>query len=73
MAEIAEATDREIQYVPVPLDAFASALSEQGVPRDLVELLTYLFDEVLDGRNAHLTDGVLPGLLGRGLGPSLLG
>jgi len=23
-----------------------------------VRLLTYLFSEVLDGRNAHLTDGV---------------
>jgi uncharacterized protein YbjT (DUF2867 family) len=58
VAEIAEATGREIRYVPVPLDAFASALTEQGVPRDVVDLLTYLFGEVLDGRNAHLTDGV---------------
>ena len=24
----------------------------------MVELLTYLFGEVLDGRNAHLADGV---------------
>ena len=24
----------------------------------MVELLTYLFSEVLDGRNAHLADGV---------------
>jgi uncharacterized protein YbjT (DUF2867 family) len=58
VAEIAEATGREIRYAPVPLDAFASALTAQGVPRDVVDLLTYLFGEVLDGRNAHLTDGV---------------
>jgi uncharacterized protein YbjT (DUF2867 family) len=58
VAEIAEATGREIRYVPVPLDEFASALTEQGVPRDVVDLLTYLFNEVLDGRNAHVTDGV---------------
>jgi hypothetical protein len=28
------------------------------VPGDIAALLTYLFTEVLDGRNAHLTDGV---------------
>jgi hypothetical protein len=28
------------------------------VPAEFIELLTYLFGEVLDGRNAHLTDGV---------------
>jgi uncharacterized protein YbjT (DUF2867 family) len=56
--EIADATGREIRYVPVPLDAFASELAAGSYPRDVVELLTYLFGEVLDGRNAHLTDDV---------------
>jgi uncharacterized protein YbjT (DUF2867 family) len=56
--EIAEATGREIRYVPSPLDAFASEMASQGVPDDVVELLTYLFSEVLDGRNAHLADGI---------------
>jgi uncharacterized protein YbjT (DUF2867 family) len=56
--EIADATGRELHYVPVPLDAFAAELAGQGVPRDDVDLLTYVFGEVLDGRNAHLTDGV---------------
>ena len=28
------------------------------VPADLIRLLNMLFNEVLDGRNAHLTDGV---------------
>jgi uncharacterized protein YbjT (DUF2867 family) len=56
--EIADATGRELHYVPVALAAFSSELAGQGVPRDDVELLTYLFGEVLDGRNAHLTDGV---------------
>jgi uncharacterized protein YbjT (DUF2867 family) len=58
VAEIAEATGREIRYVPMPLDAFASAYAAQGVPSDVVDLLIYLFSEVLDGRNAHLADGV---------------
>jgi uncharacterized protein YbjT (DUF2867 family) len=56
--EIAEETGRELRYVPVPLDAFAAELAAQGVPRDEVELLAYVFGEVLDGRNAHVTDGV---------------
>jgi uncharacterized protein YbjT (DUF2867 family) len=56
--EIADAAGRHVRCVPVPLDAFASELVAQGVPSDVVELLTYLFDEVLDGRNAHLADGV---------------
>ena len=28
------------------------------MPGDIAALLTYLFTEVLDGRNAHRTDGV---------------
>ncbi len=55
--EIAKATDREIRYVPVPVDEFAAAMATQ-VPGEVIELLTYLFSEVLDGRNAHTTDGV---------------
>ena len=56
--EIARATGRQIRYVQISQEAFASALSEQSVPADFVGLVTYLFREVLDGRNAHLTDGV---------------
>jgi uncharacterized protein YbjT (DUF2867 family) len=56
--EIGQAAGREIRYVPVSIEQYASALAEHDVPDDLVQLLTYLFTEVLDGRNAHLTDGV---------------
>ena len=31
---------------------------EAGVPQDEAELVTWLFTEVLDGRNAHPQDGV---------------
>ena len=57
-AEISEATGRPIRYVPVSIDDHAAAAAEQGVPAEVIELLTYLFTEVLDGRNAHLADGV---------------
>lgn len=56
--EIARAAGREIRFIPISLDQYAEGAVEHGVPADLVELLTYLFGEVLDGRNAHVTDGV---------------
>jgi uncharacterized protein YbjT (DUF2867 family) len=56
--EIARAADREIRYVPVSMAEFESLLAEQEVPPDFVWLLKYLFTEVLDGRNAHLADGM---------------
>jgi uncharacterized protein YbjT (DUF2867 family) len=57
-AEIAGATGREIRYVPVSLEEHAAEAAEHGVPDEVVELLTYLFAEVVDGRNADTTDGV---------------
>jgi uncharacterized protein YbjT (DUF2867 family) len=56
--EIARETGREIRYAPVSIEDFATELDEQGVPGEWIELLVYLFQEVLDGRNAHLADGV---------------
>jgi len=58
VGEIARAAGREVSYVPVSAEQFASALAQDGVPPEFAALLTYLFTEVLDGRNAHLTDGV---------------
>ena len=56
--EIARAASREIRYVPVAMAEFESLLTDQEVPADVVWLLRYLFSEVLDGRNAHVADGV---------------
>jgi uncharacterized protein YbjT (DUF2867 family) len=58
VAEISVATGREIRYVPVSVEEYAAAAAAQGVPQDVIDLLTYLFGTVLDGRNAHLADGV---------------
>jgi uncharacterized protein YbjT (DUF2867 family) len=58
VAEIAEATGREIRYEAVPIGDFAAEAAEQGVPRDVIDLLTYVFGTVLDGRNARVADGV---------------
>jgi uncharacterized protein YbjT (DUF2867 family) len=56
--EIARASGREIRYVPVSIEEHAAAAAQHGVPGEVIELLTYLFSEVLDGRNARLADGV---------------
>ncbi len=58
VAEISRAVGREVRYVPISIEDFAAAAREQGVPSEVVELLSSLFGEVLDGRNAHLADGV---------------
>jgi uncharacterized protein YbjT (DUF2867 family) len=56
--EISRAVGREVRYEPISVDGFVAAAAEQGVPRSVVELLAALFDQVLDGRNAHVADGV---------------
>jgi len=58
VTEIASASGRPVRFVPVTLEQYESALAEQGVPDDIVWLMSYLFTEVLDGRNARLADGV---------------
>jgi len=57
-AELSEATGRRVEYVQVPHDAFVGGARDSGAPKDVVWMLDYLFSTVLDGRNAHLTDGV---------------
>ena len=57
-AEIAAAAGREVRYVPVSLAQHESEALAHGVPPEVVELLTYLFEEVVDGRNAGTTDDV---------------
>jgi uncharacterized protein YbjT (DUF2867 family) len=57
-AEIGEAAGREVRYTPVSLEQHEAELAEHGVEPEVIELLTYLFSEVVDGRNASTTDGV---------------
>lgn len=57
-ADLSRATGREISYVDVPHEAFVAEVAASGAPRDVVWMLDYLFSTVLDGRNAHLTDGI---------------
>lgn len=56
--ELSKATGREIQYMQIPHEAFIEGAKASGAPKEVVWMMDYLFTTVLDGRNAHLTDGI---------------
>ncbi|WP_046468542.1 NAD(P)H-binding protein [Allosalinactinospora lopnorensis] len=58
IAEIAGASGRRIDYLPISPEEFASALTEHGASVGFATQLTDLLRTVLDGRNTHLADGV---------------
>jgi len=56
--ELSTAMGREVQYVPVTPEEYASELVTHGMPKEEAEPISELIAEVLDGRNSYLTDGV---------------
>ncbi|EDY55352.1 MULTISPECIES: NAD(P)H-binding protein [Streptomyces] len=58
VAEIAKAAGRELTYRAVSPEQYGENLLAFGVPADEVEALIEAFTQLLDGRNAHLSDGV---------------
>ena len=56
--EISRAAGRDVQFIQIPEEAFANAIEDSGAPGEIAWLLNYPFSTVLDGRNAHLCDGV---------------
>lgn len=58
-AEISAATGREIRYLPVTMpDYRAYAEQDPELTPEFIDMLVGLMDEILDGHNAYLTDGV---------------
>ncbi|MBY6163281.1 NmrA family NAD(P)-binding protein [Mameliella alba] len=56
-AALSQATGRSITHVPITFEEFHAALTrDQGVM--IADVLTGIARETLDGRNAHLADGV---------------
>ena len=53
-----EVTGRELQVIDVSREEFVAGLEAARLPEGMVQLVDYLFNEVLDGRNASLGDGV---------------
>ena len=58
VAEIAQASGRDVRYVQIPVADFAAALAGFGLPYDQQAMIVELFTEVLDGRNQYVSDGV---------------
>lgn len=58
VAEIAAAHGRDVRFIEITPADFEAGLVADGLPADLIALLLMLFTEVLDGRNAHVADGV---------------
>jgi uncharacterized protein YbjT (DUF2867 family) len=55
--EIGDAAGRSVRYQPITTEQFASTLAET-MPAGYATFLATLLAKELDGRNAHLTDGV---------------
>jgi uncharacterized protein YbjT (DUF2867 family) len=58
VGEIARASGRPVRFTTISMTEFAAEMAASGVPDDVVQLLAYLFGEVLDGRNVAIADGV---------------
>jgi uncharacterized protein YbjT (DUF2867 family) len=57
-AELGAALRRKVRYVPLSAERYAQELVSQGFAREDAVPVAELVAEVLDGRNAYLTDGV---------------
>lgn len=57
-ADLAAAIGRDVTYVALTVEQFTAQLVGAGFPEGQARPIAELFAEVLDGRNAHLTDGV---------------
>lgn len=55
---IAEASGRSIIFQGLSLEEYTQMLKEYQVPEDHIWLVNYLFEEVLDGRNSHITSDI---------------
>ncbi|HYJ70331.1 MAG TPA: NmrA family NAD(P)-binding protein [Nocardioidaceae bacterium] len=59
IGEIEAASGRPVRYLPVSRDEYVTSLvDEADVPEPDAQFLGDLFDAVLDGRNAYVTNGV---------------
>lgn len=53
-----EVLQRPVKFTQVTLETFVSTNQNNGVDPKVIEMLTYLFAVVLDGRNEQLSDGI---------------
>lgn len=58
IAEIAEAVGRLIVYEQPSTEEYVAQMTAYQIPKEYIDLSTYLFTEVLDGRNASVSNGI---------------
>ncbi len=58
IAEIANATGRNIKFQSLTLNEHVKLLHDYKLPEDYIWLINYLFTEVLDGRNSSVTSDI---------------
>lgn len=58
IAEIAEAVGRLIVYEQPSTEEYVAQMTAYQIPKEYIDLSKYLFTEVLDGRNASVSNGV---------------
>jgi uncharacterized protein YbjT (DUF2867 family) len=56
--EISAAAGLDVKFIQIHKNDFNQAIIDSGAPAEIAWLLNYLFETVLDGRNASLSDGV---------------
>jgi uncharacterized protein YbjT (DUF2867 family) len=56
--EISQSSGKNIQYKHISQQVFLQQLKTSGMPDEVIEMMMYLFTEVLDGRNEYISDGV---------------
>ncbi|WKN43672.1 NmrA family NAD(P)-binding protein [Tunicatimonas pelagia] len=63
--EIAQVAGRTIQFTPISMDTYATMLKEQGVPKEYIWLISYLFTEVLGTPGNNIVTDDIEKVLGR--------
>lgn len=58
IAEISQYSNRHIQFQALTLEEYTIMLKAYHVPEDHIWLAHYLFEQVLDGRNSHVTHDI---------------
>lgn len=58
VTEISDATGRTIVYEQPSIEEYVAQMTAYEIPKEYIDLSTYLFTEVLDGRNASTSHGI---------------
>lgn len=58
ISQIATALNRNISYTEISMEEYVAALQSYQLPDDFIELIQYLFTEVLDGRNESISSDI---------------